>query len=208
MPSDPLEVVNAASTVIVAVFAVVQVGLAWMDRRDAMRTAAHVVMTEWQRLYFFLVWLKDEDLITLARHDRLLSSRVLPSDSALLSTSLATIGGAAAVYGGSAIAYAHQTASDIELLTYLARLPAANDPVAQAALRDTEGKIKKSFAEVVQLLEDAKNSAPRWVTHAKLDLGSPQSETGKGLCLVAAQRRPPSYWGMYPVPRWRLPPWR
>jgi hypothetical protein len=181
----------AWSSAAVAFFAIVQVLLAWSDRRDRARAAFHIVHSEWMRLLLVVGRWQQEDLVKLADAQVLDPTELLPPNVAHFGAGLTSLGHATATFGAAAINVISGAVRNCKLLqTLAARVPPSSRTEVQAeALTDLERKIKDALGQGLLLLEDALEVAPPWLRHEPFDLGEPKSDLGKRL--VAEIRKVP-----------------
>jgi hypothetical protein len=189
--------ISAVTAAVVAVFAVLQVLLAWWDSRERRRAAHNVVWGEWNRLMMVEQRWRDEDLVALADHGVLDPAEIVPSDWALLSTNLAQVGGDTARYGASAYTFLTGAAQNVRILINLvAQAPRqVRKPEHIAVMRGLEKKVKGAVRQGVLLLEDAMAVGPAWMRRLTVNLGEqPQSVLGQRLKEEIARREQKRHW--------------
>ncbi len=181
----------AWSSAAVALFAILQVALVWLDRRDRIRAAYHVVHGKWTRLLLIGGRWQDEDLIRLADRDALDPSELLPPDTAYYGSGLSLLGHGAAILGSAAFNLITGAVRNCQLIRAIA---AQSPPEGRTArqleiLRGVEKRTKDTIADAMLLLEDALQLIPPWLRNERFDLGDPKSEMGK--TLTAEMRKLP-----------------
>jgi hypothetical protein len=175
--------VTAWSSAAVAFFAIVQVLLAWWDRRDRLRAAYHIVRSEWSRHLMLVARWQDEDLVKLADGQALDAAELSPPDVAQFTSGLTLLGHGTAVLGSAGFNFMMGAVRNTDLLRVLAAQARPESRTKQQTdlLRDLERRTKYSLKEAALLLEDALKLAPAWPKHEQFDLGDPQSDLGKRL---------------------------
>lgn len=178
-----LTYLQAASIVVVAAFAVIQVVLAWRDRREHTRSAYHIVWAEWNRLFTVSSRWQGEDLVKLADAQVLDPDELLPPDSTPVIGGFSLLGHGAAKMGAAGLNFAREASRNCRMMRHLVALWSVDERTAEqtAALVDFDGKTRDAIEQAVVLLEDAMRLAPSWIARERFDLGEPQSELGKRL---------------------------
>lgn len=178
-----LTYLQAASTVVIAAFAVIQVVLAWRDRRERTRSAHQVVWAEWNRLFSVSSRWQGEDLVKLADAQVLDPDELLPPDSTPVIGGFSLLGHGAARMGAAGLTFAREASRNCRMMRHLVTIAPVErrTPEQTAALMDLDGKTKYAIEQAVVLLEDAMRLAPSWIARERFDLGEPHSELGKRL---------------------------
>lgn len=200
IPTDPrasadlltiiLNSATAAATVVLAVFAAVQIWQVRRESRERHRAAFASLYTEFLRIQSLNDGWADEDLLALARNDGLQPDDMLPRDWGTTVRLLGEVGSATGALGAMAYQTVAEAATRARMLIYLVtRFP---PEVVEKPAREFEQQIKDGVRVAAETFQDAMHQAPAWLVTHPITIVDPNSEIGVKVqkAMLEAQRRP------------------
>lgn len=200
-----IDAINALTTVVLAVFAAVQLYHIQSERKERLRTAYAASWIEFWRLWTISENWRQTDLIQSAERQLFVPDQIRPVDWGSVLAIVGQLGQLPARFMGSAYAMAGTAADSGALLQQMAdRLKrkiaeAANDAERTEIrdkflplLQEREVKTKESARQAADTFEDGLKAAPKWLQKQRVDLEGLVSPMAVRLGEEIAKRNPTS----------------
>lgn len=197
-----LDFINAFTTVVLALFALVQLRQNERQRDDQLRTAYGALWVEYWRLWTVSDNWTKSDLIQLEQVGLYRPEEILPQDWGALLPLLGQLGTQTARFGGTAYAHAALAATTgLYLQRILAEREERLENLKDAEkaqevftefkepLQSAQTKARRLAAESAVLFEDALKSAPKWLQDEKVNFEGLDSDFARRLALQVTPQR-------------------